>query len=77
MKASTIDRLLFLLLPLVVLCVAEAGLAQERCSTCHPASRVEFEQSVHAREEVSCTSCHGGDPDSLDTESAHRGRFSP
>lgn len=49
--------------------------ADEKCGTCHPESRVEFEGSVHAREEVTCTSCHGGDPESLDADAAHRGRF--
>lgn len=47
----------------------------EKCGTCHPASQVEFRDSVHAREEVSCTDCHGGDPNSLDADAAHRGRF--
>jgi hypothetical protein len=50
-------------------------LAGEKCSTCHPASRVEFQESVHAREEVGCTSCHGGDAASLDADRAHRGSF--
>lgn len=52
-----------------------AAVADETCSTCHPTQGVEFAGSVHAREEVSCTSCHGGRADSLDVDTAHRGDF--
>lgn len=52
-----------------------AARAQERCGTCHPQSRVAFERSIHAREDVGCVSCHGGDPAALEVEAAHRGGF--
>ena len=45
------------------------------CTLCHPDVRVEFEQSIHAGEEVVCTSCHGGDPSSSAVEGAHRRDF--
>jgi len=43
------------------------------CGVCHPDVRVEFEQSVHAREDIDCSACHGGDPSSSQVEGAHRG----
>lgn len=49
--------------------------AEEQCSTCHPESQVQFENSVHSRQGVGCASCHGGDPSSLDADMAHLGRF--
>ncbi len=67
--------------PAVVVCltlfVALPAAAEEResCGTCHPASRVDFEGSIHAREEVTCSDCHGGDPRTLDVDEAHRGKF--
>lgn len=42
-----------------------------RCGVCHPRERVAFENSVHAREDVRCTSCHGGDDTVLDKAAAH------
>ncbi len=38
----------------------------EQCGTCHPEARVTFEASIHNAEEVTCSSCHGGDPESRD-----------
>lgn len=61
----------------LALLAAASGAAEERCGTCHPTERVEFGDSVHAREEVSCSACHGGRPDSLDVDTAHRGDFRP
>lgn len=49
--------------------------ADTQCGLCHPAERVAFARSVHAREEVGCEDCHGGDPQSRDVDRAHRGRF--
>ncbi len=54
---------------------AAAVPAAERCGVCHPDVRVAFAESVHSREQVGCTGCHGGDPESLEVEPAHRGRF--
>ena len=49
--------------------------AAGRCGTCHPAERVAFEKSPHAREGVVCTSCHGGNGRSLEQSVAHGGGF--
>ncbi len=65
------------LAPLVLL--AAGGLrpadAEEQCGVCHPKPRVAFASSIHARERVACTSCHGGNPASREVEAAHRGNF--
>jgi predicted CXXCH cytochrome family protein len=45
--------------------------ASGRCGMCHPADRVAFEKSPHAREDVHCTSCHGGDDTTMDKAQAH------
>jgi predicted CXXCH cytochrome family protein len=45
------------------------------CGVCHPDIRVEFERSVHAREEIDCTGCHGGDATASTVQGAHRGSF--
>jgi predicted CXXCH cytochrome family protein len=50
---------------------ARAAAAAGRCGTCHPTERVAFEQSVHAREDVRCVSCHGGDDTNLEKSVAH------
>ncbi len=42
-----------------------------RCGICHPANRVAFETSPHSREDVRCTSCHGGDDTTDDEKRAH------
>jgi predicted CXXCH cytochrome family protein len=66
-----------ILTPLVLLVVGgfrSAG-AEEQCGVCHPKPRVAFAASIHAREEVACTSCHGGNPASRDVDTAHRGSF--
>lgn len=64
-------------IPLVLSLASPAWAAGEgeQCGTCHPTERVAFAESVHAREEVTCSSCHGGRPDSLDVDAAHRGSF--
>ena len=59
----------------VLVCVATAAAAAEQCGVCHPESRVEYRESIHSREEVTCSGCHGGDPDSRDPDRAHRGGF--
>jgi predicted CXXCH cytochrome family protein len=48
-----------------------ATVASGRCGVCHPADRVAFETSPHAREDVHCTSCHGGDDTTDDEKQAH------
>lgn len=59
----------------VGLCWAAMAAAAEQCGVCHPESRVDHEASVHAREGVTCSGCHGGDPASRSSEAAHRGAF--
>ncbi len=54
---------------------SRASSASGRCATCHPAERVAFEKSPHAREGVRCVSCHGGDDTSLDQATAHSRGF--
>jgi predicted CXXCH cytochrome family protein len=49
--------------------------ASGRCGVCHPADRVAFETSPHAREDVRCVSCHGGDDTTADKAKAHGGNF--
>src|SRR6185503_2419529 len=34
------------------------SVAAGRCGACHPAERAAFEISIHAGEDVHCTSCH-------------------
>jgi predicted CXXCH cytochrome family protein len=44
----------------------------EGCVVCHGAERVLLEKSVHGGADVSCTTCHGGDPTAVDSkEAAH------
>lgn len=45
--------------------------ASGRCGVCHPADRAAFEHSLHAREDVRCVSCHGGDDTTLEKAAAH------
>ena len=40
--------------------------ASGRCGSCHPDERVAFEKSRHAGEEMHCTSCHGGNDQTVD-----------
>lgn len=52
-----------------------ASAAAGRCGTCHPSERVLFESSRHAHEDVHCTSCHGGNDQSLEVSVAHGAGF--
>jgi predicted CXXCH cytochrome family protein len=49
--------------------------AEEECGVCHPSSRVAFRDGIHAREEVQCSSCHGGNPATREVAKAHNGSF--
>ena len=49
--------------------------AAEQCGVCHPESRVAFGQSRHAQEGISCTDCHRGNGETLETEAAHSQGF--
>lgn len=55
--------------------VTSTARAAEQCGVCHPRPRVAFAASIHALEQVSCTSCHGGDAETQDVERAHAGSF--
>lgn len=52
-----------------------AALLATLCTMCHPDVRVQFENSIHGREEVTCVSCHGGDPRATTVAGAHDGGF--
>lgn len=45
------------------------------CAVCHPDVRVQFDQSAHRSEGITCTSCHGGDPAATTVAGAHAGGF--
>ncbi len=45
------------------------------CGLCHPDIRVQFEKGVHQSEGVTCTACHGGDPNATTVAAAHRAPF--
>lgn len=55
--------------------MAAGGEAENLCTFCHPDVRVTFDASVHHREGIACTSCHGGDSAAATVEGAHRGGF--
>ncbi len=42
------------------------------CMVCHSAVKVEFLQSIHAQREMTCTTCHGGDPKDLEATAMAR-----
>ncbi len=46
-----------------------------QCVLCHPDVRVLFDLSRHHAEEVTCTACHGGNPQAITVEGAHGGNF--
>jgi hypothetical protein len=52
-----------------------------RCGACHGDSARQMSLSVHARPDIDCTTCHGGDPAASTKEAAHsdatRMRISP
>ncbi|HSE97095.1 MAG TPA: cytochrome c3 family protein [Blastocatellia bacterium] len=53
--------------------------AANGCLSCHQKSgdrSVElFGRSTHAAAKITCTACHGGDPFTMDKQTAHTGRF--
>lgn len=52
--------------------LAQAKAAQkEGCIVCHGKEGQELAASIHARGALTCTSCHGGDPNAMEVESAH------
>ncbi len=75
MKPIIESRLVKSLLMVVLAGQGARLVAQEQCGVCHPESRVEFDKSRHAQEGVTCTDCHRGDGETLDTDRAHRSDF--
>jgi formate-dependent nitrite reductase cytochrome c552 subunit len=49
--------------------------AINNCQVCHSDIKVQYSQSIHAREEIRCTDCHGGDASTQDRKAAHAGNF--
>jgi len=45
------------------------------CLVCHAEKRRAYLLGVHSERDVQCHDCHGGDPGSLESESAHTGDF--
>ena len=45
------------------------------CLTCHADKRRAFRLGVHSERGIRCDDCHGGDPTTVETQSAHRGEF--
>lgn len=45
------------------------------CVSCHADKRRAFLLGVHSERGIRCHDCHGGDPTSFETATAHRGRF--
>jgi predicted CXXCH cytochrome family protein len=43
------------------------------CLRCHIDKRRSFTQGVHADRDIRCHDCHGGNPQAIETEPAHRG----
>ncbi|MBI2900119.1 MAG: cytochrome c3 family protein [Planctomycetes bacterium] len=61
----------------VLFLTAPRGLAAQEtssCAPCHEKERAQEEKSVHLREGVACTDCHGGDPKEIDKGRAHADR---
>ena len=54
---------------------ATPGKQSKMCGVCHSDIRVKYERGVHKSEGVPCTSCHGGDPNSLTVAGAHGAGF--
>lgn len=50
-------------------------LNNQGCIVCHSEIRKEYAESVHYKEKVSCTSCHGGNENTLDIKKAHGANF--
>jgi len=58
--------------------VAATGVEQDTtygCIVCHADKRRAFRMGVHSDRGMRCHDCHGGNPDSYETATAHRGRF--
>ena len=49
----------------------QARAPKQQCTVCHGMEAQELAQGVHADAGLSCTSCHGGNPEALDLVEAH------
>lgn len=47
-----------------------ARAAEEGCTVCHGAEHVEFAKSIHPSGDVTCVTCHGGDPAVVESKDA-------
>jgi predicted CXXCH cytochrome family protein len=54
---------------------AKATKTSKMCGVCHSEIRVKYEQGVHNREGIGCTSCHGGNAEAITVATAHAGGF--
>lgn len=45
------------------------------CAVCHSEVAVKYRESIHAREDLNCTTCHGGDAAAQIENKAHSGDF--
>jgi predicted CXXCH cytochrome family protein len=60
---------------MILLLILVVPVQSEQCGLCHPDVRALYQNSIHAQESTSCTDCHGGNPNAVSTEAAHRGSF--
>jgi len=60
---------------MLLLLLALVSVQTEQCGLCHPEERVEFEASIHSQELIQCSDCHGGNPESVNVDDAHKGGF--
>ncbi len=63
------------MIAVTLLAALAAAPPTQLCTLCHPEVRVQFESSIHRSEEVTCTSCHGGNSSASTVAGAHRGEF--
>ena len=55
---------------LALAAAASALAADEGCTVCHGAEKVEFARSIHRSVDLTCVSCHGGDPAAVESKDA-------
>lgn len=82
-------RVNFSFIALLIVLTAPPAVAQtttSRCAECHFANMAsvpsplhlgDWQQSAHARRDVGCDKCHGGDPSTFQPAEAHRGVLGP
>lgn len=60
---------------LLLLVLPSGAVPQNFCRICHSEVEVEFRESVHYREDLTCATCHRGDPSTYEMERAHGADF--